>query len=143
MKFFAAIITLIAATVVKADQPTWTSCNSTADLTVSSFSVDPYPLCVGKNVCATIVGTLSAPITAPSTLSIVGTYFGVTIYKQFVDLCALVSCPVAQNTTTLEVCFPFLSTIPTGIPFVYTFSAANGNEDSLFCQTATVIFTTC
>ncbi|KAF9172380.1 hypothetical protein BGX21_003910 [Mortierella sp. AD011] len=135
MKFFAAAIALAAAAVANA-QPTWTNCASGSDLTVTSMTLDPYPLCVGENVCATIVGTLSAPVTSPSTLTVIGTYFGVTVYSQSIDLCTVVSCPVAQSTTTLEVCIPVLSTAPAGIAVDLTISATNGNGNTLLCQSA-------
>ncbi|KAF9152047.1 hypothetical protein BGX20_005245, partial [Mortierella sp. AD010] len=134
MKFFAAVIALVVATVVNA-QVTWTDCAPGSDLNVTSMTIDPYPICAGKNLCLTIVGTLSAPITAPSDLTIVGTFFGTTIYSQYFDLCSLVSCPVAQDTTPLEFCYPVMPGVPGGIDFVITFSSNNGNGDNLFCQT--------
>ncbi|KAF9991939.1 hypothetical protein BGZ80_008306 [Entomortierella chlamydospora] len=142
MKFFAATIALVAAAVANA-QVTWTDCSSGSDLAVSSMTLSPYPLCIGENVCATITGTLSAPVTSPATLTIIGTYFGTTVYTQSVDLCTVVSCPVAQSTTTLEVCVPVLSNAPAGIPVVLTISATNGNGDTLLCQTGTVTAANC
>ncbi|KAG0032076.1 hypothetical protein BGZ82_006687, partial [Podila clonocystis] len=58
MKFFAAVATLVIAAVANAQAPAWADCAppGTADLTINTFSVTPYPLCIGQNVCASGTG---------------------------------------------------------------------------------------
>ncbi|KAF9354631.1 hypothetical protein BGX26_007544 [Mortierella sp. AD094] len=147
MKFFAATVALIAAAVANA-QVTWTNCAATADLTINTFALSPYPLCVGQNVCATGTGQLSAPVTAPSTLSIVGKYFGTTVYTDSQNLCTLLGaqghpCPVPVTLNSITVCVLVKPNAPTGIPVVLTVSATNGNGHTLFCQTGTVTAASC
>ncbi|KAF9157820.1 hypothetical protein BGX20_003717, partial [Mortierella sp. AD010] len=115
MKLFNAAIALAVAAVANAQSYiTVTDCAPGADFTVGTLYLDPYPMCVGQDVCATLTGTLSAPVTAPSTLTIIGTYFGVTVYSQSLDVCSLTSCPISQSTTSITVCLPVLSTAPAG-----------------------------
>ncbi|KAF9372044.1 hypothetical protein BGX21_004930, partial [Mortierella sp. AD011] len=72
MKFFAAAIALAVAAVANAQSyVTFTNCAPGSDLTVNTLYLDPYPICVGQDVCATITGTLTADVTAPSTLTII------------------------------------------------------------------------
>ncbi|KAF9367510.1 hypothetical protein BGX21_007314, partial [Mortierella sp. AD011] len=142
MKFLAATIALVAAAVVNAceDQPAqsiWTNYATEPDFNITNMTIDPNPFCVGENACGTIVGSLLAPITAPSTLTLMGTYFGVTLYSYSADFCTLVSCPVAQSTTTLEYCFPILSTFPAGLSLDLDLSVTNGNGNTLFWQKTT------
>ncbi|KAG0011859.1 hypothetical protein BGZ80_000377 [Entomortierella chlamydospora] len=83
MKFFTAIVALVAAAVVTVvdAQVIYADCDLGSDLTINTSSFYPYPLCVGQNVCVTGAGTSSAPVTAPSTLSIVGKYFGTHLHR--------------------------------------------------------------
>ncbi|KAF9410874.1 hypothetical protein BGZ94_001496 [Podila epigama] len=149
MKFFAAVAALLVATVAQAQQPTWTNCAIGAtDMTVSSFSVAPYPLCVNQNVCATISGTLSTPVIAPAKLSISGKYLGRVVYSDNQDLCAVLatsgySCPVPVTTTSITACVLVQPTAPTGINVQLTVQAINGNNNVLFCRAATVTASNC
>ncbi|KAG0001673.1 hypothetical protein BGZ80_008492 [Entomortierella chlamydospora] len=142
MKFFAAAAALAVATVAYAGAaPSFNDCSSNADLTISSFSISPYPLCVGKQVCATGTGKLSAPVTAPATLNVIGQYFGMNVYTDTQDLCALLAaqghpCPVPVTLTAITSCINVKADAPTGIPVTLTVSATNGNGNSLFCQSA-------
>ncbi|KAF9312138.1 hypothetical protein BG003_006587, partial [Podila horticola] len=89
MKFFAAVATLVIAAVANAQTPpAWTDCAppGTADLKINSFSVTPYPLCIGQNVCASGTGVLSAPVIAPAKISISGKYLGRVVYTDNQDL---------------------------------------------------------
>ncbi|KAF9579194.1 hypothetical protein BGW38_004640, partial [Lunasporangiospora selenospora] len=72
MKIFAAVAALAVAAVANAQQPTWTNCaTGYTDIDITSFSVNPYPLCVGKPVCATGYGVLKNAVEEGGTLSIV------------------------------------------------------------------------
>ncbi|KAF9309703.1 hypothetical protein BG003_009442 [Podila horticola] len=151
MKFITAVAALLVASVVNAQTPpVWTDCAppGTADMTVSSFSVLPYPLCINQNVCATVVGTLSTPVVAPSKLSVSGKYLGRVVYTDNQDLCAILlaaghPCPLPVTTTTITACILVKSTAPANINVQLTVQANNGNNHILFCQASTVIAQTC
>ncbi|KAF9172382.1 hypothetical protein BGX21_003909 [Mortierella sp. AD011] len=145
MKFFTAAIALAVAAVANATGAyvPFTDCAPGSDLTVSTLYLDPYPICVGQDVCATITGSLIHDVTAPSTLTIIGTYFGVTVYSQSLDSCSLVSCPVSKDTTSITFCIPVLSTAPAGIAVDLTISATNGDGDTLFCGAFTTTAASC
>ncbi|KAG0201211.1 hypothetical protein BGX28_005911 [Mortierella sp. GBA30] len=149
MKFFAAIAALVVAAVANAQSPAFTNCaTGVADMTVTGFSVSPYPLCIGKTVCATVTGTLATSIVAPATLTITGKYLGRTVYTDNQDLCAVlaasgVPCPVATSVTSVTACVLVKSTAPANIPVVLTIQATNGNNHALFCQSATVTAANC
>ncbi|KAF9101540.1 hypothetical protein BGX27_011436 [Mortierella sp. AM989] len=145
MKFFAAVVALVAASVANA-QVTWINCATAPDFTITSFKLSPYPLCVGKHVCVTATGLLSVPIIAPAALSIVGKYFGQTVLTDNHDLCVLLAaqghpCPVPVTLTSISVCVLVKSSTPTDIPIILTVSATNGNGNTLLCQRGTVTAT--
>ncbi|KAF9359330.1 hypothetical protein BGX26_012615 [Mortierella sp. AD094] len=147
MKLFAAVVALVAAAVANAQVP-YTNCALGSDLTITTFTLSPYPFCVGQNVCATGTGQLSVPVTAPSTLSIVGKYFGTTVYTDSHDVCALMAaqghpCPIPITLTSLTMCILVKPNAPVGIPVVLTVSATNGNGHTLFCQTGTATAANC
>ncbi|KAF9355367.1 hypothetical protein BGX26_006647 [Mortierella sp. AD094] len=121
MRFLVAIVTLAVATVAKAEMPTYlnfTNCvRNSADFQVDNFTVNPFPLCPGKNVCFTVTGKLLQDIRAPATLTIVGKYFGTTAYTDAYNMCALLAahgspCPVPSTVTSLNFCFPVKSNTP-------------------------------
>ncbi|KAF9159551.1 hypothetical protein BGX20_002896 [Mortierella sp. AD010] len=142
MKFFAAAVAFAVAAVAYAEPaPAFTDCSNNADLTINTFSISPYPLCVGKKVCATGTGKLHAPVTAPATLNVIGQYFGMNVYTDIQDLCALLAaeghpCPVPVTLNAITSCINVKGDAPTGIPVTLTVSATNGNGNTLFCQTA-------
>ncbi|KAG0250543.1 hypothetical protein DFQ27_009368 [Actinomortierella ambigua] len=150
MKFSAAAATLAVAAVVSAQQPTWTSCATGAtDMAVTSFSVAPYPLCVGKPVCATIGGTLSSPISGTTAgLSIIGKYLNRVVYTDSKNLCEILAntehpCPVDTTVTSVVACIDVKPTAPVGIPVQLEVKATNGNGNVIFCQKATVTAQNC
>ncbi|KAF9959431.1 hypothetical protein BGZ70_008854 [Mortierella alpina] len=147
MKFIAAIAAIVVAAVANAQ--TFTSCaTGTTDMTVTSFSVSPYPLCIGQNVCATVGGTLSAQIIAPAKLAVTGKYLGRVVYSDNQDLCAVlatsgVPCPVPVTVTSVTACVLVKPSAPANIPVQLTIIATNGNNHILFCQAATVTAAQC
>ncbi|KAG0363983.1 hypothetical protein BG005_000015 [Podila minutissima] len=149
MKFFAAVATLVIAAVANA-QPSWTDCApaGTADLTISSFTVTPYPLCIGQNVCASGNGVLKVPVTAPAKLQISGSYLGRVVYTDNQDLCAISAaygqpCPIPVTVTSITACVLVKTSAPANIDVKLTVKAFNGNNHILFCQEATVKATNC
>ncbi|GJJ69033.1 hypothetical protein EMPS_01379 [Entomortierella parvispora] len=143
MKFFAAIAALAVAAVANA-QVTWSNCATGAtDLTINSFSIAPYPLCVSQNVCATGTGQLSTPVIEGAQLSIIGRYLNKIVYTDSEDLCSLLAaqgftCPIPVTMTSITACVLVKSTAPVGIPVNLQVQATNGNGHVLFCQAAVV-----
>ncbi|KAG0252734.1 hypothetical protein BG011_006833 [Mortierella polycephala] len=149
MKFITAVAALFVATVANAQAPTFTDCaTGTPDMTVTSFSVSPYPLCVGQDVCATVVGTLGTPIDGAAALSIVGKYLGRVVYTDNHGLCDVLAgtdhpCPVDTSVTSVVACVLVKPNAPVGIPVSLTIQATNGSGNTLFCQSATVTAASC
>ncbi|KAG0301445.1 hypothetical protein BGZ98_008355, partial [Dissophora globulifera] len=146
MKFFAAIAALVVATVANAASPPFTNCaTGTPGMTVTGFTLAPYPMCIGQNVCAAVTGTLSSPIVAGSSISIVGRFAGRVVYNDSHDLCTVlaasgVSCPVPTTVTSVNACVQVLSSAPADINVQLTIQATNNNQ-VLFCQAAVVTAT--
>jgi hypothetical protein len=109
MKFIAAFVALVSASVVSAVSPPFTNCAAAPQMTVTGFSVDPYPLCINKPVCATVTGTSTTPIDGDATLAITGRYLGRLVYTDNQDLCAVLGasghpCPVPVTTNQVTAC---------------------------------------
>ncbi|KAK3844093.1 MAG: hypothetical protein J3R72DRAFT_473367 [Linnemannia gamsii] len=151
MKFIAALVALFAVSAVNAVSPPFTSCaTAPTQMTVTAFSVAPYPLCINQNVCATVAGTLSTPITAGAKLAITGRYLGRLVYTDNQDLCTVlggspggVTCPVPITTTTVTACVLVKPNAPPNVGVALTILATNGDGGLLFCQTATVTAINC
>ncbi|KAF9301935.1 hypothetical protein BGZ74_006061, partial [Mortierella antarctica] len=105
-------------------------------MTLTSFSVSPYPLCIGLDLCATAMGVLSTPIFAPSILAITGKCLGRTIYTDTQDFCTVVgvSCPVPVTTTSITFCVLVKPSTPATFPFQSTYLVTSTNSVVL-CQT--------
>ncbi|KAI1300526.1 hypothetical protein EDD11_006170 [Mortierella claussenii] len=148
MKFIAAIAALAVAAVANA-QYTFTSCATGAtDMTVSSLTLNPYPLCVGKNVCATVSGDLNTAITAGAKLNVVGKYLNRVVYTDAQDLCTVLGasghpCPVPTSVKQVNACILVKSSAPADVPVALQLTATNGNGHVLFCQQATVTAKKC
>ncbi|KAF8925725.1 hypothetical protein BGZ58_000526 [Dissophora ornata] len=142
MKSFTAAIAALACFTVAAAQtmPPITNCATGAtDLTITTFTLAPYPLCINKDVCATGTGQLSAPVTQGATLAIQGKYLGRVVYTDNQDLCTLLgaqglSCPIPVTLTSITACVLVKSTAPANVPVALTVLATNGDNNILFCQ---------
>ncbi|KAF9349810.1 hypothetical protein BGX26_011927 [Mortierella sp. AD094] len=148
MKFFAAVATLAVVAVANAQGPVFTDCANNTDFQIDHFSLSPYPVCRGKAACGTATGKLFQEITAPATLSIIAKYLGATVYTDTQDLCAALvaqgtPCPVPIYATSLTACVTVKPNTPTGIHTVNYISATNGNNNVLFCKTATLTTASC
>ncbi|KAG0055945.1 hypothetical protein BGZ83_006870 [Gryganskiella cystojenkinii] len=148
MKFIAALAALCVAAVAQAQVP-FTNCASGAtDITITAFSIAPYPLCVNQNVCATGTGTLSTPVVDGATLSIVGRYLNKIVYTDNQNLCTLMAaqghpCPIPTTLTSITACVLVKPGAPVNIPVNLQVLATNGNGHTLFCQAATVTAQNC
>ncbi|KAG0302803.1 hypothetical protein BGZ97_002165 [Linnemannia gamsii] len=117
-------------------------------MTVTGFSVDPYPLCINKPVCATVTGTSTTPIDGDATLAITGRYLGRLVYTDNQDLCAVLGasghpCPVPVTTNQVTACVLVKPNAPPNIAVALTITATNGDGGIIFCQTATVTAINC
>ncbi|KAF9351606.1 hypothetical protein BGX34_000458 [Mortierella sp. NVP85] len=145
MKYSAAIVTFVLATLAAAQVP-FTSCSTgPTDFALSAFAVSPYPLCSGKISTYAAAGNLLAPIVNGSKLEITGRYLGHVIYVDNHDLCTLLSnqgtpCPVSTPQTALNLGVIVKSTLPVAVPWQWTVNATNGNpsQNNIFCQKTTV-----
>ncbi|KAG0044551.1 hypothetical protein BGZ83_010243 [Gryganskiella cystojenkinii] len=148
MKFFATIAALACVVIAQAQTtiPPITNCASGAtDLTINSFTLAPYPLCVNQNVCATGTGQLSTPVISGATLSIVGRYLNKIVYTDNHDLCILLAaqgftCPIPVTMTSITACVLVKPGAPVGIPVNLQVLATNGNGHTLFCQAANGVY---
>ncbi|KAG0347474.1 hypothetical protein BGZ54_004909, partial [Gamsiella multidivaricata] len=116
---FTAIAALLLAAVASAQSPIFSNyAIGFTEMTVASIVLAPYPLCVNKNVCITVIGTLSTSIVTGARLSISGKYGGRVVYTDNQDLCNLLyvqghPCPVPITVTSLTVCVLVKPTAPT------------------------------
>ncbi|KAG0252175.1 hypothetical protein BG011_007140 [Mortierella polycephala] len=143
MKYFAAIAAFACLAFANAQViPPITSCaTGSTDITIDTFTLEPYPLCIGESVCATGNGTLSTPVVDGATLSITGKYLGRVVYTDSHDLCELMGdqghpCPIPTTLTSITACVLVKPSAPANVPVVLTVLAMNGNGNVLFCQTA-------
>ncbi|KAG0238804.1 hypothetical protein BGW41_008015 [Actinomortierella wolfii] len=145
MKFVAAVASLlIAAAAVVSGQtmPAPYNCaTGPTQIDIETFTLDPYPLCIGQSVCATGSGTLSTPVIQGAHLSITGKFLGRIVYTDNHDLCALLSsqgfdCPIPTTMTSITSCVQVKPNAPANIPVLLTVSATNGDGGVLFCQAA-------
>ncbi|KAG0283300.1 hypothetical protein BGZ96_012334 [Linnemannia gamsii] len=150
MKFIAALTTLVLAAVASAQMPTPYNCaTGPTQIAITSFTLDPYPLCINKMVCASGTGTLSTPVVDGATLSITGRYLGRLVYTDNHDLCSLLAsqgfaCPMPTTMTSITACVLVKPNAPPNIGVALRVVAVNGDGGTLFCQAADgVIATTC
>ncbi|KAK3825349.1 MAG: hypothetical protein J3Q66DRAFT_365139 [Benniella sp.] len=151
MKLFAAVATLILATFATAQSPMFIGCGAFPEILVDFLFLNPYPLCVGKTVTITVIGSISTPILDRSTLKISGRYLGRIVYWDNThDLCSLLAftgnpCPVPTSQYALSMDVLVKSTFPKNVPVDLYIEAFNGGDLTrrLFCQVATVTGQTC
>ncbi|KAF9975555.1 hypothetical protein BGZ73_000767 [Actinomortierella ambigua] len=145
MKFFAALAALVVAgtaVVVGQTMPTPYNCaTGPTQISITSFTLSPYPLCIGQNVCATGTGTLSTPVIEGAKLNIIGKYLNRIVYTDSHNLCTLMAaqgipCPIPTSLTSITSCVLVKPNAPANIPVVLTVTAYNGDGNMLFCQAA-------
>ncbi|KAG0218010.1 hypothetical protein BGX33_008871 [Mortierella sp. NVP41] len=108
-------------------------------MSVTGFSVAPYPLCIGKEMCFTVIGSLNTPIFEPVRLSITGKYLNRVVYTDNHDYCQLLAamgrpCPVAATVTVLTTCVLVKPTIPAYVNMPMQFLVLNGDNNVIYCQ---------
>ncbi|KAG0238342.1 Phosphatidylglycerol/phosphatidylinositol transfer protein [Actinomortierella wolfii] len=145
MKFFSAITALAAFAV--SVQAALTSCGtSTDDLQLTSLSYTPNPPKVGQDICVTLKGTLKKEVTQGASIRIVGTFWGINVYDQTLNLCDSLAggpnpCPIPTTTTEVTQCFAIPSNVPTGISINLSVTATNNGGSKLFCIKGPISFT--
>ncbi|KAF9345200.1 hypothetical protein BGX26_003416 [Mortierella sp. AD094] len=150
MKFYAITATLAFAAAASAQgYSNFTNCAAgSPDMTVESFSLTPYPLCIGKNICATAKGSLKTDIISGAKLSITGRYLGRLIYTDNQDFCGLMAaqgtpCPIPATVTSLTACVPLKNSAVANVPAADTILVTNGNGNTLFCQASSLYAVNC
>ncbi|KAG0225308.1 hypothetical protein BGW42_004489, partial [Actinomortierella wolfii] len=105
MRLYVAIAALFAAAVTSAQEvPMIEACNGNnpVQLELEQFSVSPFPMCAGKDLCITATGNLSKPIANGARLSATGYYLKRVFYAYGGDLCELMAaqgqpCPIPTS----------------------------------------------
>ncbi|KAF9919939.1 hypothetical protein FBU30_010347 [Linnemannia zychae] len=151
MKFTTFIAALFIAAVAKAQtMPPVTNCATTpTQIQITSFTLDPYPLCINELVCASGTGTLSTPVIEGAKLAITGRYLGRLVYTDNQDLCALLAsqgfqCPIPTSMTSITACVLVKPSAPPNVGVALQVLATNGDGGVLFCQAANgVVATNC
>ncbi|KAF9907172.1 hypothetical protein EC991_011235 [Linnemannia zychae] len=140
---FATSLAALAAVAVSSVSAQYTNlvngASSPTQFAASNYAVNPYPMCIGKEICLTATGILSAPIVEGGTFAVVGKYLGRFFYTDSGDLCSLLAasgtpCPVPAGPFNLKVCRLLKPNLPPNWPVEYQFEAINGDGDTLFVQ---------
>ncbi|KAK5808531.1 hypothetical protein F5H01DRAFT_352274 [Linnemannia elongata] len=148
MKFIATIAALAtAATVASVELPppgNFSSCDSyPKQLALTTFTLSPSPMCVGKQACYTATGTLNTGIVDGATLRISGRYLGRLFYNDNANLCdALIAgghknCTIPAGPVTLRICRNVRPNLVPNIRILFQVEAVNGDGGNLFCQKET------
>ncbi|KAK3837656.1 MAG: hypothetical protein JOS17DRAFT_813462 [Linnemannia elongata] len=146
MKFLAVTAALVTAAVVTAELPppeNFTDCATTpTQLTLTSFTVSPSPLCLKQQFCYTATGTLNAPLLKGSTISIYGRYLNRLVYTDYlIDLCAALTagghtdCNVPAGPVSLKLCRPVRNSFWANVPTQFQTLLTNGDGSIILCQT--------
>ncbi|KAG0076898.1 hypothetical protein BGZ90_008027 [Linnemannia elongata] len=135
MKFIATAAALIA--LASSATAAFSSCGSSTD----SFHLPK----VGQNLCITLNGSLSKPVTTGSQIRVTATFWGINVYDQTADLCAgLVGganpCPIATTTTTVTQCITVPSNVPAGVSLTLKAVATNADASRIFCINGPLTF---
>ncbi|GJJ68586.1 hypothetical protein EMPS_00932 [Entomortierella parvispora] len=144
MKFFSAIVAVAA--MAASASAAFSSCGTSSDsLTLGSVSYTPNPPVVNQNICVTLSGTLSKPVTTGATISVTATFFGINVYSNSGDLCAALAgganpCPIPVTTTSLTDCITVPSSVPAGISINLQATATNADSSPIFCISGPLTF---
>ncbi|KAF9205320.1 hypothetical protein BGZ49_004181 [Haplosporangium sp. Z 27] len=144
MKFLASAIAAFALAASASAQ--FTSCGSSSDsFQLSSVSYTPDPPVVGQQVCITLNGALSAPVTQGATLKVSASLWGADVYDNSVDLCAGLAnsttpCPIATTVTSMTQCINVPSSVPAGISIDLQAVATSASGSEIFCISGPMTF---
>ncbi|KAG0265568.1 hypothetical protein BGZ95_003284 [Linnemannia exigua] len=116
---------------------------NTSELSITSFSLSPSPMCLGQDYCITATGALSEPIVKGAKLGVWGKYLNRIVYTDKVDLCDVLAangqnCPIAASSdvTSLKICLKLKPQFWEGVTTQFDFIATNADEKTIFCQRA-------
>ncbi|KAI1314472.1 Phosphatidylglycerol/phosphatidylinositol transfer protein [Mortierella claussenii] len=137
MKFISAAVAVLA--LASSASAAFSSCGSSKDtFKLSGVSYTPNPPKVGQNVCITVQGSLSKPVTQGASIHVTATFWGINVYDNTADLCAALAggatpCPIATSVKSVTTCITVPSNVPTGVSINMKAVATNAGGDSLFC----------
>ncbi|KAG0205674.1 hypothetical protein BGX28_002745 [Mortierella sp. GBA30] len=145
MKFFSTVAAFVA--LAASASAALSSCGSGSDdLQLSGLTYTPNPPKVNQNVCVTIKGTLSKPVTDGSKIRVSATFWGISVYDQTSDLCAALAggpnpCPIPVTATSVTHCITVPSNVPTGVSINLQATATNAGGSRVFCVGGPLTFT--
>ncbi|KAF9120719.1 hypothetical protein BGW39_011139 [Mortierella sp. 14UC] len=117
-------------------------------LTATSFSITPVPMCITKPYCITATGTLSTEIKNVdeynATFAVTGRYLGRLIYTDNKNLCDLLAesgqpCPIPAGPVTLKICNNLKQNLPPNIGYAFQFNSVNTDGGVIFCGSGELI----
>ncbi|KAF9131427.1 hypothetical protein BGW39_001807 [Mortierella sp. 14UC] len=105
----------------------------------SNYTINPSPMCIGREFCLTATGILSAPLMEGARLAIIGKYLGRHFYTDNGDLCSLLAasgtpCPIPAGAFNLKLCRLIKPNLPPNWPVEYQFEATNRDYSLIFAQ---------
>ncbi|KAI8604887.1 hypothetical protein EDD21DRAFT_440773 [Dissophora ornata] len=137
MKIFLAITTaLMLASTVAASFSSCASSSSAMQFYHATFTRNPPA--PGQDMCVTIVGRLSKPITAGATLHVTASFLGFKVYDAMLDLCDALaggptSCPIPTTATIMTQCLKVPSGVPQGVWINLRAVARSKDGNEYFC----------
>ncbi|KAG0357027.1 hypothetical protein BGX24_006315 [Mortierella sp. AD032] len=122
------------------------NCAANPQLTTTSVSISPSPMCITKPYCLSTTGILSNDLIDSgegfrnTTFAVSGRYLGRLIYTDRKDICQLLAesgtpCPIPAGPVTLKICNNLKINLPPNINYAFTFTATNGDGGQVFCRT--------
>ncbi|KAF9098919.1 hypothetical protein BGX23_004733 [Mortierella sp. AD031] len=113
-------------------------------MAIHPFSVVPYPLCIGLQMCMSGAGTISTPVIQGAKLAVTGKYLGQVVFADNQDFCTLLGnlrhpCPIPITANSLDACSLVKASFPVNIGVKMQFLATNGDAGVIFCQTGKTI----
>ncbi|KAF9120721.1 hypothetical protein BGW39_011141 [Mortierella sp. 14UC] len=144
---FTSVLAVVACVIAASAQSTgaftnFIDCGGKAvQLFLEDFSLNPSPMCIGKEICLTATGELADDILPGATLEIFGKHLGQVVYSDKIDLCQALAandqaCPVPYTARLFKICLKLKPTYLQGSATQFDFIATNGNQMTLFCQRA-------
>ncbi|KAK3824292.1 MAG: hypothetical protein J3R72DRAFT_17596 [Linnemannia gamsii] len=149
MKFTASLAVLATAIVsaVSAQTGSFASFSTCATyptrLTLNSFTLSPFPMCINKTYTLTAIGNVLDPIIGGAKLAITGRYLGRLVYTDNKSLEEVLApsgqtLPIPAGPVALNLTILLKPNRPPNIVFAFQFYATNGDGGVLFCQSASL-----
>ncbi|KAF9120366.1 hypothetical protein BGW39_011473 [Mortierella sp. 14UC] len=94
MKFTNVLLALAAVTVSSVSAQFTNLVNGATypiQYDASNYTINPHPMCIGKEFCLTARGIFSAPLIEGATFDIIGMFLGRYFYTDNGELCAVLA----------------------------------------------------